>query len=69
MSAALRLIRILRWIPHTARFDCHLTDCAALAVIYHPFGDVEPLRIKHVLKLERLPSFLPRTSIYLKSVE
>ena len=53
------LIRLLRRIPHSRRFDCHLTDCAALAVIYHPFGEAEPLTIKHVLRLDPLPPFFP----------
>lgn len=60
---ALLAVRILRRLPHTAKFDSHLTDCAALELIYRPYGDVsEPLRLAHVLKLIPLPSFLPSDS-------
>jgi len=59
MDAALWLVRVLRRLPHTAAFDRHLTYCAALAVIYHPFG-AEPLKIAHVLRREPLPPFVPK---------
>lgn len=56
---ALWLIRILRWIPKTSAYDRHLTDCAALAALYYPFGDAEEnLRVSHVLKWRKLPSFV-----------
>src|SRR5580704_14465854 len=57
---ALWTIRLLRWLPRTARFDAHLTDCAALAVLYFPFGDApEDLKLAHVFRLVPLPSFIP----------
>ena len=60
MTISLRAIRILRWLPHSARVDRHLDRCAALAVLYAPFGDnVKPLRLAHVLGLIPLPGFLP----------
>ena len=60
---ALWIIKILRALPHTARFDRHLTDCAALAVVYGPFADtLERLRPAHVLRLTPLPNFLPFVS-------
>jgi hypothetical protein len=40
------------------RFDDHLTNCAALAVIYAPFG-AEELRLSQVLRMTPLPDFLP----------
>src|ERR1700731_1862283 len=33
-------VRILRRLPHTQKYDAHLTNCAALELIYRPFGDV-----------------------------
>src|ERR1700719_1748513 len=60
-SLALWAIRILRRLPHSARFDAHLTDCAALGVLYAPFGEApEGLRLSHVVGLVPLPSLLPR---------
>jgi hypothetical protein len=57
---ALWVIRVLRALPHTARFDKHLTDCAALAVVYGPFDDtLERLRLSHVFRLSPLPDFFP----------
>ena len=55
MSKALWLVRILRRLPHLRSFDRHLTDCAALEVFYQ----TAPLTIRHVLKLDPLPSFIP----------
>jgi hypothetical protein len=53
---ALWAIRVLRALPHTARFDKHLTDCAALAVVYEPFGEtLVRLRLAHVLRIAPLP--------------
>lgn len=57
MNVALWAVRILRRLPHTRNFDSHLTDCAALAVIYHPFNDCEPLTLAHVFKRRPLPDF------------
>jgi hypothetical protein len=55
----LTLIKILRRVPHTSAFDRHLTDCAALAVLYSPFGGAEALTVRHVLQLDPLPPFYP----------
>lgn len=58
--SALTLVRILRAIPHTRAFDRHLTECAALSVLYHPFGGVPfPLTWRMVLRLDPLPPFVP----------
>ncbi len=60
MSAALTLVKVLRRLPHSANFDRHLTDCAALAVLYRPIDPtLPPLRIAHVLRLRPLPSVDP----------
>ncbi|WOJ91078.1 hypothetical protein RZS28_07300 [Methylocapsa polymorpha] len=57
---ALWAVRILRKFPHTARFDRHLDDCAALAVWFPLFeSGVSPLRLAHVLRLAPLPSLDP----------
>ena len=57
---ALAAIRILRKLPRTARFDAHLTDCAALAVLYGPLDDtLEKLRLAHIVRLAPLPNFFP----------
>jgi len=59
-SLALWAVRILRRLPHTRKLDAHLTDCAALAVLYFPFGDApEDLRLSHVFRLVPLPRFIP----------
>lgn len=50
----LMLVRILRKVPHTYRFDNHLTDCAALTVVYD-----QTLTVRHVLRLDPLPPFIP----------
>lgn len=54
---ALHLVRILRRLPHTRSFDRHLTDCAALAVFYQPYGNAQPLTWRHVVRLDPLPPF------------
>src|SRR4051812_4286431 len=60
-SLALWAVRILRRLPHTKRFDAHLTDCAALAVLYAPFDPgIEPLRLAHVFEMHPLPDCIPR---------
>lgn len=59
MSPTLWCIRILRWVPKTYAFDRHLTDCAALEVIYRPFNGAEPLTFAHIFKLKPLPDFHP----------
>ena len=57
---ALSAIRILRKLPRTASFDAHLTNCAALAVLYGPLDEnLEQLRLAHVVKLAPLPNFFP----------
>lgn len=53
------LIKLLRQLPHTTTFDRHLTDCAALAVLYHPFNGADALTWRHVLRIEPLPPFIP----------
>lgn len=58
MTPQLWMIRVLRWLPRTARFDSHLTDCAALAVIYAPWNGCEDLRFSHIFKLRPLPLFI-----------
>jgi hypothetical protein len=56
----LRLVQALRWVPRSRAYDKHLTDCAALAVLYHPYGGCPPLTWRHVLKLDHpLPPFAP----------
>lgn len=55
---ALWAIRILRRLPHSADFDCHLTDCAAIAVFYGEDGASEQLRLAHVLRIARMPQLL-----------
>jgi hypothetical protein len=58
--SALWAIRILRKFPHTARFDRHLDDCAALAVWVPLFeASVPPLRFAHVLGFISLPCLNP----------
>lgn len=48
-------------MPHTACFDKHLTDCAALAVVYGSFDEtLERLRLAHVFRISPLPDFFPR---------
>ena len=60
---ALAAIRILRKLPRTASFDAHLTDCAALAVLYGPMDEsLEKLRLAHVVRLAALPNFVPSLS-------
>ncbi len=72
MSIALWTIRILRRLPHTARFDAHLTDCAAHAVLYAPFDKRLPaLRLSHIFRRVALPSVIPHfedKGIYLVSL-
>ena len=58
-TLALWAIRLFQRLPHTARFEAHLTDCAAIAVVYAPFGAPE-LRLAHVLRISPLPDFIPR---------
>ena len=58
MSLALFAVRLLRLLPHTQRFDAHLTDCAALAVVYGPFGAAR-LTLSHVIGISPLPDFIP----------
>lgn len=59
-SIAIWAVRILRRLPHTRQFDKHLTDCAALHLLYAPYGDAsESLKLKHVLKVVSFPNFLP----------
>jgi len=54
------VIRILRKLPRTARFDAHLTDCVALTVLYGPLDEnLEKLRLAHVVRLAPLPNFFP----------
>ena len=63
MSLALWATKVLRKIPHTARFDTHLDDCAALEVIYGPYDSALPLlRLSHVIRLSKLPIFQPTES-------
>jgi hypothetical protein len=58
--SALWAIQILRKFPHTWRFDRHLDDCAALAVLIPLFeASVPPLRLAHVLRLIPLPNLNP----------
>jgi hypothetical protein len=58
-AVALTLIRILRRLPKTAAFDVHLTDCAALAVLYRPLDPSLPaLTLSHVVRISALPNFL-----------
>jgi len=58
--SALWAIRVLRKIPHTARSDRHLDDCAALAVLVPLFeASVPSLKLAHVLKLIPLPCLNP----------
>src|SRR6185437_10821646 len=53
-------IRILRWLPRTARFDAHLDRCAAIEVLHVPYDDrFRPLRLAHVIGAIPLPQFLP----------
>ena len=58
-TLALWAIRVFWKLPHTARFEAHLTDCAGIAVSYAPFGAPE-LRLAHVLRISPLPDFIPR---------
>ncbi len=58
--SALWAIRVLRKFPHTARFDRHLDDCAALAVLVPLFeASVPSLQLAHVLRLIPLPCLNP----------
>lgn len=50
-SWTLIFIRVLRFLPHTARFDRHLTDCAALEIFYD-----KPITFRHILLLDPLPA-------------
>lgn len=63
MSLALNVVRLLRRLPHTARFDRHLDDCAALEVFYRPLApEFPPLKVSQALGLVPLPSFNPPVS-------
>lgn len=58
--SALWAIRILRKLPHTARFDRHLDQCAALAVWAPLFeAGVPALQLAHVLRVIPLPCLNP----------
>jgi len=60
MSLALFIVKVLRKLPRTARFDKHLDDCAAYEVFYRAFDDsLPPLTVKHALAKARLPDSLP----------
>lgn len=58
---AIELVRLLRKLPHSADFDRHLTDCAALAVFYGPDEDrkLPKLSWGHVLRIRVFPPFVP----------
>jgi hypothetical protein len=58
-DAALFAVRVLRWLPRTREFDKHLTDCAALELLYAPYSDAAPLKLSHVLRLVPLPMVVP----------
>lgn len=58
MSLALNVVRLLRRLPHTARFDRHLDDCAAYEVWYREADpDLPPLTAAQALGLVSLGSF------------
>lgn len=61
MSFRLKLISVLRRLPHTRAFDRHLTDCAALEVIYRPGS----LTTRHILKLDPLPPPMLRSAVFI----
>ena len=53
---ALWAVRILRRLPHTRRFDNHLTDCAAVAIEHEICPDRKPLALAHVFLARVLPN-------------
>lgn len=57
-ALAIFAIRLFRWVPRTAAFDKHLTDCAAIAVFWGADSASEPLRLSHVLRMRRMPKLL-----------
>jgi hypothetical protein len=60
VSAALWAIKILRKLPHSARFDRYLDDCAAYEVAYRPCDpSLPPLRVAHVFRRAKLPILYP----------
>lgn len=60
MALAIQVVRLLRKLPRTRRFDRHLDDCAALDVLYGPWDSALPsLQLSHVVRLAKLPSFQP----------
>lgn len=60
MLDPLFLVRVLRRLPHTSRFEAHLNACAALEILYAPFDENFPrLRWAHVLRIVPLPDLSP----------
>lgn len=58
MSVALNVVRLLRRLPHTARFDRHLDNCAAYEVLYRTSDPaLPPLKITQALGLVPIGSF------------
>lgn len=60
MSIGLRVIRVLRWVPHTVSFNNHLTKCAAYEIFYRleeddPPRPLPPLSLSQVFGLSPLP--------------
>lgn len=56
---ALWAVRVLRKFPHSRRFDRHLDDCAAVAVLNLAFPERPPLRLAHVMRAVALPDLQP----------
>ena len=58
MSFALNVVRLLRRLPHTARFDRHLDNCAAYEIWYRDLDPaLPPLTVRQALGLVPLGSF------------
>jgi hypothetical protein len=58
-GAALRLVSLLRKVPHTVRFDRHLDDCAALGHVAYLGEGLPSLRVAHVLGFIPVPRLCP----------
>ena len=55
-TPTLRLIRLLRRLPRTKRFNRHLADCEAHEVLHQAEDHRVPyLTVRHVLRLDALP--------------
>ena len=71
MSLALNVVRLLRRLPHNARFDRHLDDCAAYEVWYRESDPaLPPLTVAQAMGLVPLGGFyVPEAQVVRKGVK